>query len=63
MPSILDRGAAPTKSVHICMGVGVLLIYFQWPTAWKNCNIKCNNTDKFFQIYFQTKYKFFYIKK
>ena len=43
--------------------VGVVLLHFQEPATRKNCNTNVTIQNKFFGIYFPTKYKFFYIKK
>ena len=47
LPSVLGPTTASARPMHIYIGVGVLLLYFQKPTTRTNCN---TNMQQFFQV-------------
>ena len=67
IPSFLDGSTACTRSMYIYMGVGIWYCISNSLPSAKNCNTTKVTMKtiiiKFFQIYFWTKYKFFYVKK
>ena len=65
MSSILDRSMASTKPMNIYMGVGVTAFRITCHVKKKQKKLGKANVliqTKCFQIFFLTKYKFFYIK-